>query len=273
MRVLSSPPNRLDPSSIAATAIADSTRKAYLGYLARLLRFARDPSHPNNRSPDETISFFLAHLAAEGKSPSTLANYMSAIRFAARVLGLPASTDSDLHKYLVRAAPTALTRRQWLHPSSLASLLARRHTRTRDKLLQVAISYFHGLRIIEALRLRPTDIDLPRSTIRVFPAKKADNRPVVAPLHPQAVPWAVIVCDLRATSPLSPIASETPQDLNKWFTDQLIRTRNAGATWHSLRRGMATFFDHAGAPIEVIRAQGRWVSDATVRKYICEWQE
>eukprot|EP00664_Eupelagonemidae_sp_cell27_P001097 gene1097-2957_t len=178
--VLAAPPSATSPRRFAIGALRPASRDSYRAALRSFAGYLRGaPTH--GPDVDEDVAGFLVGLAAAGRARTTIAGTLSALRFAGRVLGLPITPNCDLHDYIVRAVPRVRGQLAWIHPTTLAILLGRGKETRRDRVLQAlaALSYFHAMRVSEALRVRPCDFDLPGGRVRIHPSKKrGDALPV-----------------------------------------------------------------------------------------------
>jgi integron integrase len=153
------------------------TETAYLGWLARYLRF-------RERRPElddvEALRSFLTHLASRRTvSASTQKQALSAIRFAfAGGLGRAIPwLDGFTPAYRPPRLPVVLS------SAEVGDVLSQL---TGPKRLIGMLMYGSGLRVLEALTLRVKDIDFGRSTIVVRGGKGDKDRATVFPaaLHP-----------------------------------------------------------------------------------------
>jgi integrase len=94
-------------------------------------------------------------------SPATFGVHFNALRRFLRWAGNPLAADRG-----VWAVPEESTgRRRWLAPEHLVRLY--RSARGQERVL-VALEGFNGLRRVEVLRLRGSDIDFPRQRLRIL---------------------------------------------------------------------------------------------------------
>ncbi len=226
---------------------------------------------------EDSAADFLLSLAAAGRARSTISSYLSALRWAARVLGLPLDAAYPLHDKMVHAIPRVRGALAWIHPATVRHLAASPCVSARDRVLTglAILSYFHALRISEVLRLSPSSFTLSVSPplVRIVPSKTRDALPVTAVLHPQAVAWARRLCVYAASGGALPFCTLEPRELNAWLRYRLRGTRDADATWHGFRRGCATYLWHLGFSLASIQRVGRWQSPAVARMYVYAWIE
>ncbi len=271
--------------SLACCALRPSTRKDYASSLSILEKHIRDsPPSPRCQSPrsasarlDAAASELLVQKARQCLSHSSLQGTISALRWAGNNLGLPFLHKNPLHDTLVRAVPQSDSQLRWIHPSTLQSICDMPNATCHDNVFVclAALSFWHAMRVSETCRVRATDFDWSAvpPTVTIHPSKgRAGPRrpePVCTPLQPAAVPYARAFCQLQR----NPGPQPTAASLNAWLRERVRRTRDAGATWHSFRRGCATFMQHCGASIDEICVRGRWADRATARLYIYPWHD
>eukprot|EP00662_Eupelagonemidae_sp_cell21_P026022 gene26022-21038_t len=102
------------------------------------------------------------------------------------------------------------------------------------------------MRVSETCRVDASHFDWRAAspTLTIHPSKGRHGPrvpdPVRTTLHPQAVPFGRTLCGLQERYPALLSVKPTAPALNAWLHQRLRRTRDAGATWHSFRRGCAT---------------------------------
>ncbi|HET7090911.1 MAG TPA: integron integrase [Anaerolineae bacterium] len=151
---------------LRAKHLADSTEKAYLGWIERYAAWLK--SYPDQGGP-ASVEAFLTHLAvAEHVSASTQNQARSALLFLYRdVLRQdPGAIHAVRAKRGVRV-PIALT-----HAEALRLINALRG----DYQLLAQLMYGSGLRVMEALRLRVKDVNFARLQITVRDGKGDKDR-------------------------------------------------------------------------------------------------
>jgi len=166
-----------------------------------------------------------------------------------------------------------------LIPLEVAALIEaasrRAPTGIRNKAL-IAVLYFAGLRVSEALALCPRDIDLEAGSITVRRGKGGKQRTVG--LNPAAVAYlerwvdhrqrrgingkAPIFCTLQGT-PLSP--RYVRQALNRYAEKAEIEKR---VHPHGLRHSHAAYLAQNGVPVNLIQQQLGHTSLATTGDYL-----
>jgi integron integrase len=149
------------------------TERAYLGWVARFLRFCRVSG--GKKIDDGDVETFLSYLVVDRHVGSATHNQaLSALLFLCRhVLDLPV----DRLAYRVRAREG--TRRPTvLNPAEVKAVI--RELRGRMRLVAMLL-YGSGLRLNEALRLRVKDIDLVTGEILVRQGKGDKDRVTVLP--------------------------------------------------------------------------------------------
>lgn len=191
-------------------------------------------------------------------------------------MGVPISPDLPLHDAIVRAAARSDPCAPWIHPSSVALILARDAGGAGGAVLRslVALSFTLALRISEVRRLRPVDFDLAAGRVRVYPSKKASLEPVWVAAPGKAMEWARRALEARPNrDPLTPLTTLSSRALNRWLRTELAGTRDQDKSWHGLRRGRATQLAHLGVPIGDIMRVGRWNAASTARRYVHPWAD
>ena len=159
--------------ALALKRYSARTEAAYLGWLARYLRFrARRPELDDV----EALREFLTHLASRrAVSPSTQKQALAAIRFAfAHGLGraLP-WLDGFTPAYRPPRLPVVLS------AGEVESILTQLNGTKR---LIGLLLYGSGLRVLEAVSLRVKDVDFARRTLMVRGGKGDKDRATVFPL-------------------------------------------------------------------------------------------
>ena len=159
--------------SLRARHYSPRTEKAYVAWIRRFILF-HGKRHPETMS-EKDIGDFLSHLASEAKvSAGTQNQALAALLFLFQQV-----LDRQLEWLgnLVRAkqpvhVPTVLAR------DEVRDLLAHVHGQIW---LICALMYGSGLRLLEALQLRVTDLDLDRREIIVHGGKGPKDRRTVLP--------------------------------------------------------------------------------------------
>lgn len=149
------------------------TEQAYVGWVLRFIRF-HGRRHPREMGATE-VEAFLSWLAVEGKvAASTQNQALSALLFLYReVLGIELPWMCDVVRAKQpRRLPTVLSE------DEVARLLGRMEGRAW---LVASLLYGTGLRLLEGLRLRVQDLDLPRREILVRHGKGGKDRRTILP--------------------------------------------------------------------------------------------
>lgn len=151
------------------------TERVYLMWARRFILF-HDKRHPAEMGKRE-IEAFLSHLAMDRKvSPSTQNQALQAILFLyLKVLEMELPWLDDV----VRAKPKKKVP-VVLSTNEVGRLLGLVRS---SQYLPVSLMYGSGLRLMECLRLRVSDLDIQRHTIRVFSGKGGKDRVTVLPDH------------------------------------------------------------------------------------------
>ncbi|MEB3350140.1 MAG: integron integrase [Cyanobacteriota bacterium] len=169
---------------------ARRTVKAYEQWLRRYLRYHR-LRHPREMGSAE-VNAFLTHLAVEEQvSASTQNQALAALLFLYRDL-----LERELE---LEGVVRARTRQRVPVVLSEAEVRAVRERLEGDPALVVGLLYGSGLRLMEALRLRVKDLDLPRREITVRDGKGGKDRLTVLPqsLVPALQEHLLGVCSLH----------------------------------------------------------------------------
>ena len=151
---------------------ARRTVKTYEQWLRRYLRFHR-LRHPREMGSAE-VNAFLTHLAVEEQvSASTQNQALAALLFLYRDL-----LERELE---LEGVVRARTRQRVPVVLSEAEVRAVRQRLEGEAALVVGLLYGSGLRLMEALRLRVKDLDLPRRELTVRDGKGGKDRHTVIP--------------------------------------------------------------------------------------------
>jgi integron integrase len=195
------------------------TEQAYVHWTKTFIRF-HQMRHPRDMGGAE-VEAFLTHMTTHGHvSVSTHRQALSALLFLYReVLGMDLPWMNDMARPTARPRiPSVLT------IDEVAALLSRTEGETG---LLARLLYGTGMRLMEGLRLRVKDLDIPRKVITVREAKGGKDRVVMLP-QVLATPMseqldkarAVWTADRAAQQP----GVETPHALDRKYP-------RAGETW------------------------------------------
>ena len=241
---------------------APRTHKAYIAAVVRLAKhYHRSPEQITN----DEVQPYLAHLIHERKlSWSTCSQAANAFRFLYHItLGHP---QTDFHVPLPKQPqklPEILSREEvW------RLLSAPPHPRHR---LLLATIYAAGLRVSEAIRLKVSDIDIDRMTIRIEQGKGAKDR---------YVPLATrLLHDLRAYWTSAPPRvwvfanrqGTRPIDITVAQKIYMLAKLRAGIVKHggihALRHAFATHLLEAGVDLHTVqRLLGHRQISTTMRR-------
>jgi len=160
--------------TLRAKRYSPYTLKSYVAWIRRFILF-NDKRHPSGMGKNE-IEAFLTHLAVERRvRPSTQGQALCAILFLYRsVLGRPMEWSRGPGSARgSRELPVVFT------PAEVADILGALHG---VPWIVASLVYGSGLRLIECLRLRVTDVDLDRLELVVRNARGAEVRRTVMPL-------------------------------------------------------------------------------------------
>jgi integrase len=168
--VASGPPRLLDRvrRAVRLRHLSRRTEEAYVAWIRRFILF-HGKRHPEEMGSPEVVAF-LSHLAVEGRVGAVTQNQaLSALLFLYRAVlgrelaGLDAATRASATRHL----PVVLSRDE-----------VRRVLAALDgvPLLVATLLYGGGLRLLEALRLRVKDLDVPRGQLVVRDGKGGRDR-------------------------------------------------------------------------------------------------
>ncbi|MGH7164193.1 MAG: tyrosine-type recombinase/integrase, partial [Nitrospiraceae bacterium] len=224
------------------------THKAYIGQVVGLVRHYR-------RSPDQItndeVQAYLAHLIGERKlSWSTCSQAAHALRFLYHV-----TLGRDRFEFIVPAPKQPQKLPEILSREQVCRLL-RAPTKVRDRLVLATI-YATGLRVSEAIRLKVSDIDPDRMTVRVEQGKGAKDRylPLSVRLlgqmreywktHPPRL-W--LFPNRKGTRPVDITVAQ-----RAYGTAKLRAGIRKQGGIHSLRHGFATHLLEAGVDLATVQ--------------------
>lgn len=156
--------------AMALRGLAPKTRSVYLSWVRRLVQFCRVIP---DQLTTEQVRAYLLHLTQERKlSFSTFNQALNALRFFfIEVLKRPFVLEGLHYQKPPRRLPVVMSDEEVLRLLEAASPL-------RDRAL-LETAYATGLRVSEVTRLRITDIDSQRMTIRVEEGKGRKDRYVM----------------------------------------------------------------------------------------------
>eukprot|EP00660_Eupelagonema_oceanica_P014620 gene14620-biopygen44127 len=243
-QLLISPPSVESVESLACCALRPTTRRDYASVLHVFERFVRARASARH-DLDQAACELLLQKVRLCHSHGSIAGTISALRWAAKNLGVPLSHKHPLHDTLVRATPKADSQLRWVHPSTLHALCAAAQPTAHDQLYTclAVLSFWHALRVSETCRVDPSHFawDGAHPTFTIFPSKgRAGPRvpdPVRTPIHPQAVAYGRALCRLLQQYPhlLSP--KPTAAALNAWADGPIAQPQSCTSTRGMLERG------------------------------------
>ena len=242
--------------------LAPATQDRYIEHVAAFARhFGKSP---DQLGPDEIRRYQLYLLNEKHVSSSTLNITVCALRFLYRIT-LRRSWD-------IERIPLARRERKLpevLSPAEVAQFFQAIASRKHRTLLMTA--YAGGLRVSEVARLRVSDIDSQRMTIRVEQGKGRKDRYVM--LSPQLLPllrdyWKVDRARpwlFPGRTPDRPIKAETVRRVCKqaWRASGLRKR----VTPHTLRHCFATHLLEAGTDLRTLQVLMGHRSFATTARY------
>jgi site-specific recombinase XerD len=243
-----------------ARGLAERTRRAYLGWMRRLVRFSRTPA---DRMSEQQALEFVADLARRGRSGSTINQALGAIKFFyTEVVSREWALSTPYQRFPPRL-PVVLSREEVRRLLEAAEGLRERAA--------MEIAYAAGLRLNELLHLRLSDVDSDRMVIHVRQGKGKKDREVM--LSPslletlraywrQARPRGYLFPGQKPDRPL------TASILQRGFAiaKQVARIEKA-VTFHSLRHSFATHLMESGVNVRTIQSLLGHRSLGTTERY------
>ena len=228
--------------------LAESTRESYLAAVAGLAKFYhRSPDHLTQRE----VEVYLVHLAEERKLAwNTRSLITNGLRFFYHTtLGRPRMDFAIPRAKAPALLPEILSREE------VARILARPANRKHRVLLMTG--YAAGLRVSELVRLRVSDLDSDRMTIRVEQGKGGQDRYTL--LSPRLLeelraywrgarpqPW--LFPSQRGSRPVSVSCAQRVYERAK--REAGVRKRGG---IHALRHAFATHLLEAGTDLHTIQ--------------------
>lgn len=244
--------------------IAPNTRKSYLMHCRSFVMFHR-------RSPaemgDDDIEAYLLHLARDRKvSRSSQGQALSAIKFMYRFALRKPSVGSDLRSPRVEQKLPAVPTRE-----ELEQLFAAIKSVKYRAILMTA--YGSGLRINEALRLEPRDIDSTNMVIRIRDGKFRRDRTVILSQRSLDVLRAYWRQERPSGPFLFPGAAQGTHigiDAVRKILKNVVASTlpNRKFTLHSLRHGFATHLLDDGADLRIIQVLLGHSSPSSTARYV-----
>lgn len=169
--LLISPPSpsipAISPSAAAyvAESLSGSTRRAYGAGLKDFESWARGQGSSWLPASPETAASYLAHLADSGRSPSTIAQRLAAIRWAHETQGFPSPSESrgvrSVMAGIRRRLGTSPKRKAPATPEQILMMIPRRADdlmSLRDRAL-ILFGFASALRRSELVALKVDDLD------------------------------------------------------------------------------------------------------------------
>jgi len=261
-------------ADLVQASIAENTREAYK---LALRQFERS-EYPET---DAGVAAYLGRLYDMGRSVACAAMLVSALRFRAKLRGLPspvgAATTRVLAGFRRLAAgrgPGQVAGVRWEQADRVAAMAEQRNhpIGLRDAAI-VALAFCAGLRRSEIAALVWGDITptarAGQQRIRVRSSKtNTDGRR--EDLRLLAGPFARAVETLRTAT--VPAAAErvvplSPHQVNRRLQVLAVMLGLEGVSSHSGRRGLASELVRRGASTTAVQAAGGWRSAAMVARY------
>jgi site-specific recombinase XerD len=244
-----------------ARGFGRSTRKAYRGWMRRLIRFSRTPA---DQVTEQQVVEFVASLARNGRSSSTINQGISAIRFFYSHVVVRDWSFSSRYQHAPSRLPVILT------VDEVRRLLDATE-RLRDR-CALEIAYAAGLRLKEVLHLQVTDIDSERMVIHVRDGKGKKDRDVMLARslldtlraywkESRPRPW--LFPGALGTRPLNPTVLQ-----RAFVVAKGVARISKPATFHSLRHSFATHLMESGVNVRAIQALMGHQSLSTTERYM-----
>ena len=243
-----------------ARGFAARTRKAYLGWMRRLVRFSHTPA---DQLSEEQALEYVADLTRRGRSGSTVNQALGAIKFFYTEVVARGWALSTRYQRFPQRLPVILSRDEVRRLLEAAAGLRERAA--------VEIAYAAGLRLNELLHLQVSDIDSARMLIHVKQGKGKKDRDVM--LSPalletlraywrEARPRGYLFPGKKEGSPINPTI------LQRGFAVAKLKARiDKKASFHSLRHSFATHLMESGVSVRTIQALLGHRSLGTTERY------
>ena len=269
-----------------AASIAPATHRAYRGALARLAAWCS----PGATLDDETLATYLGALDQAGKSPAVAEQVIAAVRFQARLTGVPTPVGPLTERALVGFRRQGAGRGRgpvvgvrWEQADCAAALAAGDGCTLaglRDAAL-LAVASDALLRTSEIAGLDVADIDDAEHTVKVR-RSKTDQAGAGAALY-LGPPTLARLTAWRAAAGIGddgPLFRQITKGggrvqgrLSARAVRRIITARAAAAgitgrvSGHSLRLGAAQSLAAAGASVVEMQQAGRWRSPSMPGRY------
>lgn len=234
------------------------TRKVYLGHVRRFLEWGTGSVEPDPRG------YLLDLVRGRGVSRSYHNQAVSALRFLFEVvLQQPAMAESMPRPKRERGLPEVLSRAEVVRV-----LAAIRNPKHRALALLI---YSGGLRVSEAVRLRPADLDVDRRLIRVRRGKGGKDRYTL--LADRAIEAVRLYREYAPEGPWlfpgdRPDRHLTPRSVQRVITEAAAKAGlQKRVTPHTLRHSFATHLLEAGTDLRYIQELLGHVSSRTTELY------
>jgi hypothetical protein len=242
----------------------------------------------------ESVKCYLAKLHLEGKAHSTLLTHISALKFHCKRFDLDNGLESPAVKAVLRGAMNltvkSRTVQEVLDVGKLVRLghAARQHFGEYEAALvqcMFSVAFFGFLRVGEytvtsaghAMKMAGCSI-VGGCLVLTIPSSKRDNSSINIKLHPFSKYHSIcpVRCFVRYRG-LRPTSVEPtlfvdsgglalrPTDVNRYLRVLCGSANLECLSSHAFRVGGATWAASQGWPDSVIRAHGRWRSDAFLR--------
>jgi site-specific recombinase XerD len=243
-----------------ARGFAPRTRRVYLGWMRRLVRFSHAAA---DQLSEQQALEYVADLARRGRSGSTVNQALGAIKFFYTEVVVRDWALSTRYQRFPQRLPVVLSREEVRRLLEAAGGLRERAA--------MQIAYGAGLRLNELLHLRVGDIDSERMVIHVRQGKgKKDREVMLSPslLETLRVYWrhahpsGYLFPGQKADRPLNPTVLQRGFAIAK----QVARIEKE-VTFHSLRHSFATHLMESGVSVRAIQALLGHRSLGTTERY------
>lgn len=209
------------------------------GHLVRIIGGERDVAALTL----DDVTRYIDKRKKEGACTNTISKELVTLRAALKVARKRKIYGGDPQDLIpTDFAPKYVPRKRWLTTEEFEKLLAALPAKRRP---HVAIMVYTGLRLSEAARLRPENVDLVRRRLFV-PGTKTDDSAAEVPLSASAIPWFQAALGERPEEQKTLLApwSNIRRDLRAACDELEISPVSA----NDLRRTFSSWLEQAGVP-------------------------
>jgi integrase/recombinase XerD len=242
--------------------LSPKTREAYL---FRVTQFARYFNQLPDKLGEDKVKEYLLHLVHGKVSYSVLTQTYSALRFIYETtLGCPWVVNRIPYPKTPKRLPSVLDKREVATIFSVCTNLKHRTI--------LMLIYSAGLRISEAINLKPSDIDTARMTVLIRLGKGGKDR--YSLLSKKALEVLKMYLQYSkpsewlfpGTNPTRPISPTSIQKVFQVMKDRAGITKQASV--HTLRHSFATHLLEAGTDLHHVQLLLGHKSPATTTVYL-----